>query len=57
MYELVGSGLKTLKTLKGMTLVEVGSGRGGGLEYLTKTKSPSKSIGVDFSQIQVDFCN
>lgn len=57
MYELIGSGLNTLKTLKNQVLLEVGSGRGGGLEYLTRTKTPAKSIGVDFSQIQVDFCN
>jgi len=51
MYELVGTGINTFKDLKDKVVVEVGSGRGGGLEYLTRTKSPSKSIGVDFSQI------
>lgn len=57
MYEFIGTGLNTFKDLKDKVIVEVGSGRGGGLEYLTRTKNPSKSIGVDFSQIQVDFCN
>lgn len=43
--------------MEGKTLVEVGSGRGGGLSFLTRELKPEKSIGVDFSHNQVDFCN
>jgi len=51
MYELVGSGLNSFSSLDKKVLVEVGSGRGGGLEFLNRTKKPQKSIGVDFSPI------
>ncbi len=38
------------------TVVEVGSGRGGGLEYIHRTMKPSSSYGVDYSDNQVEFC-
>ena len=37
------------ENLHNKTVVEVGSGRGGGLEYLTRQMKPKKSIGIDFS--------
>lgn len=51
MYDLVASGLHSFDSLENKVLLEVGSGRGGGLEYLTRTKKPLRSIGVDFSPI------
>ncbi len=40
-----------------MDLVEIGSGRGGGLNYVTKKFSPSSAIGVDINKVDVAFCN
>lgn len=37
-------------------MVEVGSGRGGGLEYIHRTMGPAHSYGIDFSENQVQFC-
>ena len=31
-------------------ILEIGSGRGGGLSYLTRTGKPDKAIGVDFAR-------
>jgi cyclopropane fatty-acyl-phospholipid synthase-like methyltransferase len=36
--------------MTGKTLVEVGSGRGGGLSFLTRHLKPARAIGIDFSQ-------
>jgi len=56
LYFFVTSTNKAFKNLKGKTLVEVGSGRGGGISFLTRCFNPSKSVGVDFSMNQVEFC-
>ena len=45
------------KNLEGKTLVEVSSGRGGGLDYITRYLNPKKCIGVDISEVQVKYCN
>lgn len=39
-----------------MTVLEVGSGRGGGLSYIVRYLNPSMAIGVDFSSQQIAFC-
>jgi len=38
-----------MKNLKDQVVVEVGSGRGGGLKYLSLYLEPKLCIGVDFS--------
>ena len=43
--------------LEGKDIVEVGSGRGGGLAYLMDNFSPRSAIGVDLNPIAVNFCN
>lgn len=45
------------QTLEGKTIVEVSSGRGGGLDYLSRYLNPKKCIGIDLSDAQVKFCN
>jgi ubiquinone/menaquinone biosynthesis C-methylase UbiE len=40
-----------------MNLLEVGSGRGGGLSYLAKYFAPSTALGVDINKQAVNFCN
>lgn len=44
-------------SLEGKDIVEVGSGRGGGLSYLVDRFSPRSAIGVDLNPGAVDFCN
>jgi len=35
--------------MRGLNLLEAGSGRGGGLYYISKQLKPKHSVGVDFS--------
>lgn len=42
-----------MKSLNDLTVLEVGSGRGGGLNYISNYLGPKKCIGVDFSENQV----
>jgi len=43
--------------IKGKDIVEVGCGRGGGLNYITKSFSPKTSLGVDLDKKAIAFCN
>jgi len=43
--------------LKNKDLVEVGSGRGGGLEYISRKFHPASAIGVDLEESAVSFSN
>jgi len=56
MYYHVSTALESLKNLNGMKLLEVGSGRGGGLGYVSTHLGPYKCVGIDISQNQIDFC-
>lgn len=56
MYMFTATGQGAFKDLKGKNIVEIGSGRGGGLEYVHRTMHSAKAIGVDFSDNQVQFC-
>jgi SAM-dependent methyltransferase len=42
--------------LKGMRVLEVGSGRGGGASYIKRYLEPAAVTGVDFSANAVEFC-
>ena len=57
LYLYTASVLPEIGSMEGKTLLEVGSGRGGGLSFLTRKLKPENSIGLDFSHNQVDFCN
>jgi len=57
LYHYVSTAMGTWSDLEGKTLVEVSSGRGGGLDYISRYLNPKKCIGVDLSQVQVDYCN
>lgn len=46
-----------LADLDNKDLVEVGSGRGGGLAYIAKTRNPSSAIGIDLEKSAVAFSN
>mgnify|MGYP003690319385 CR=1 FL=1 len=39
------------------TVLEVGSGRGGGASYLTRYLSPMSYVGIDISETTVNLCN
>jgi cyclopropane fatty-acyl-phospholipid synthase-like methyltransferase len=49
LYHLVASGFKTLNNLAGLHVLEVGSGRGGGLCYVFRYLKPASAFGVDYS--------
>jgi hypothetical protein len=36
--------------------MEVSSGRGGGIDYISRYLNAKKCIGVDISEVQVDYC-
>ena len=57
LYHFIASGMFSFKSLESKSVLEVGSGRGGGLEYVLQTFNPDKVIGVDYCQKQVDLCN
>jgi ubiquinone/menaquinone biosynthesis C-methylase UbiE len=44
-------------TLQGKDIVEVGSGRGGGLAYLMDNFSPRSAVGIDLNPVAINFCN
>jgi SAM-dependent methyltransferase len=56
LYYFITGTNKAFKSLAGKTLVEVGSGRGGGISFLTRHFKPAKAVGIDFSLNQVEFC-
>ena len=43
--------------LRDLSVLEVGSGRGGGAEYIKRYLKPEIMVGVDFSENAVKFCN
>jgi ubiquinone/menaquinone biosynthesis C-methylase UbiE len=51
LYEFVASAT----VLKNMNVLEVGSGRGGGADYIKRYHAPSKMTGVDYSKNAVQF--
>ncbi|CAD8214822.1 unnamed protein product [Paramecium octaurelia] len=56
LYHMVATNCLKLKDLQGKRVLEVGSGRGGGLYYIHSALKPESCVGVDYSQNQVDFC-
>lgn len=51
------SHFETDVSIKDKDIVEIGSGRGGGLNYLTKTFKPTSAIGVELDKLAITFCN
>jgi ubiquinone/menaquinone biosynthesis C-methylase UbiE len=43
--------------LRDLTVLEVGSGRGGGADYIKRYLKPKKMVGLDISDNAVSFCN
>jgi cyclopropane fatty-acyl-phospholipid synthase-like methyltransferase len=42
--------------MQGKTLVEIGCGRGGGLNYVVQELKPEKTFGIDISEANIQFC-
>ncbi|NOZ45524.1 MAG: class I SAM-dependent methyltransferase [Chlorobi bacterium] len=53
LYNLVAN----VKNLKGLNVLEVGCGRGGGVYYINKYLNPASIVGVDISKEAIQFCN
>ena len=47
----------TLVDLKGKSVLEVGSGRGGGTAYVAQNLYPAQMTGIDISETAVELCN
>ena len=43
--------------LKGLDVLEIGSGRGGGSSYIMRYRNPNSVTGIDFSKNAIEFCN
>ena len=56
LYHYMATGFKKVANLNGLNILEVGSGRGGGLGYIVRNLKPKTAIGVDYSTTQVEFC-
>jgi len=57
LYHYVTITMGKLKNFENKNILEVGSGRGGGLSFLKRNYKPISAVGVDFSGQQVIFCN
>jgi len=55
LYHYVSTGLGSKKSLEGLHVLDVGSGRGGGLQYVAKYLKPTSAVGLDLSKGQVLF--
>ena len=51
----MASRLPNLKSYSGLSILEVGSGRGGGLNFLTETLQPDHATGIDLSPGNIRF--
>jgi len=49
--------LATAIDLKGLDVVEIGSGRGGGLFHVKQTHAPASAQGIELDKRAVNFCN
>eukprot|EP01017_Pseudomicrothorax_dubius_P028574 TRINITY_DN3398_c0_g1_i1.p1 TRINITY_DN3398_c0_g1~~TRINITY_DN3398_c0_g1_i1.p1 ORF type:complete len:348 (+),score=93.28 TRINITY_DN3398_c0_g1_i1:116-1159(+) len=56
LYHFLATSFNERKDLEGQTVIEVGSGRGGGLSFIRRYLNPKAAIGVDISRNQVRFC-
>jgi len=52
LYHLVANSIN----LRGLNVLEVGCGRGGGASYIARYLKPATIVGVDFSCAAIDFC-
>jgi ubiquinone/menaquinone biosynthesis C-methylase UbiE len=53
LYFIVATGFRKFKILEDQNVLEVGSGRGGGLSYVKSHLKPASALGIDISVKQV----
>lgn len=56
LYYRTATCLETRKDLEGLTILEVSSGRGGGIDYISRTFPVKKIIGLDLSSNNIEWC-
>jgi ubiquinone/menaquinone biosynthesis C-methylase UbiE len=49
------TGIKYLDSISDKRVLDIGSGRGGGLAFLAKYYQPEIAVGIDFSAHQIQF--
>ena len=47
LYYVIATGFGTIQNLHGQHILEIGSGRGGGLKFLKQTLNPETALGID----------
>jgi ubiquinone/menaquinone biosynthesis C-methylase UbiE len=56
LYHRTATCLDTRKSLEGLTILEVSSGRGGGIDFLARNYPVKKIIGLDLSSNNIEWC-
>jgi len=56
LYHYVATAMESWEDLEGKTILEVSSGRGGGLDYISRYLKAERCIGVDISPVQIEYC-
>lgn len=56
LFHWTATGMNTIKKFETSTVVEISSGRGGGVFYISKYLKPAKVIGIDISTAQIEWC-
>lgn len=56
LYYYVCTGFEKILNYNGKHVLEIGSGRGGGLDFIMKTMKPVSGIGLDYSIQNINFC-
>lgn len=56
LYYRTATCLETRKDLEGLTILEVSSGRGGGIDFLSRNYPVKKIIGLDLSSNNIEWC-
>jgi ubiquinone/menaquinone biosynthesis C-methylase UbiE len=56
LYHRTATCLGAHNDLTGLTVLEVSSGRGGGIDFLSRTHAVKKIIGLDLSSNNIDWC-
>lgn len=56
LYHRTATLMETHKDLEGLTILEVSSGRAGGIDYLSRTFAVKKIIGLDLSSNTIQWC-
>ena len=53
LYDFVASQIP----IKGLSVLEVGSGRGGGASFVARYHNPKSIVGLDFSRTAISLCS